>query len=305
MWMQILEAAGVPIFGKKFPGKWKDTIEAANSKGFYESVFRSGINFRTNPLPGSGEYLHPDDVRGTAVKVFVPGLTRTDRAFIDRVLVTMRPFREYHHSILRLYAMEHENKQRASEEALPPLPTIDPTLEWWSDNFGAIQDVLLKRLPAHFMSYHGALSDPNTLVREALGWLEIEGGDLDAGVAVVTDGMRTQRDVSTPDSPGIDDAAVAIFDELFQRIHERAGLDGDFIDALNDLNEKLEPLVIEARREVFEARRALDRDRKKRRAASLPEGSHSDPEAAVGAADRAETLHAALEHSDPSASDAP
>src|SRR5690606_3556008 len=103
MWMQILKASGLQLLGDAFPGRWGETIREANPDGFYESVYRRGINFQTNPHPQTGEYLHHDQTRDVAVKGFVPGLVRSDMAFITKVLATMRPWREYHHSVARLY----------------------------------------------------------------------------------------------------------------------------------------------------------------------------------------------------------
>ena len=73
MWMQVLHAAGVPILGKAFPRNWAKTLREANPEGFYESLLRNGIYFRTNPHPQTGKYFEPPHVEGYAVKVFIPG----------------------------------------------------------------------------------------------------------------------------------------------------------------------------------------------------------------------------------------
>ena len=53
------------------------------------------------------------------IKVFIPGLVRSDLAFIHRVVGTIRPWREYTTSLRRLYDMEdaflqEQPKKRAS-----------------------------------------------------------------------------------------------------------------------------------------------------------------------------------------------
>ena len=93
MWMQILRDGGIELIGEAFPKKWDQTIREANPHGFYESPLRRGINFTTNPHPQTGAYLAPEPTRNHAVKVFAPGLVRSDLAYIDRVVVTMRPWR--------------------------------------------------------------------------------------------------------------------------------------------------------------------------------------------------------------------
>src|SRR5262245_45563518 len=102
MWMQILEAAGLPLFGEKFSRAWEKNNAALNAEGFYETNLRLGINFETNPDPTTGAYIRPDQVTRHVVKVFIPGLIRTDLAFVGRVVATVRHWREYVQSIDRL-----------------------------------------------------------------------------------------------------------------------------------------------------------------------------------------------------------
>ena len=106
MWMQVLEAAGYKWIGQHYLGAWEKSIQAANPRGFYESRLRQGIFFATNPDPATGAFLPPDATRRHVVKVFIPGLIRTDLAYLDRALATLRPWREQVVSLRRLYAME-------------------------------------------------------------------------------------------------------------------------------------------------------------------------------------------------------
>ena len=94
MWMQILTAAGLPAVGEAFPKSWGDgPLREANPRGFFESTLRDGIAWHTNPDPRTGFYLHPDAARGHCVKVFLPGLARTDLAFVEGALLTVRDWR--------------------------------------------------------------------------------------------------------------------------------------------------------------------------------------------------------------------
>ena len=90
LWMQILAAAGLPVIGEKVPASWEALAAEFNPGGFYESELTAGIYYKTNPHPRSGAYLFPEQTREHAVKVFVPGLVRSDVAFIDRVIATVR-----------------------------------------------------------------------------------------------------------------------------------------------------------------------------------------------------------------------
>ncbi len=59
VWMQILEQGGIQILGDQFPANWKNLIEEANPKAYYESTLVQGINFRATPIrvPAPG-YRH-------------------------------------------------------------------------------------------------------------------------------------------------------------------------------------------------------------------------------------------------------
>lgn len=253
MWMQVLRAAGLPVIGEAFPGRWRDTIAEANRDGFYESRFRRGINFLTNPDAKTGVYLSPQSTRNHVVKIFVPGLVRSDVAFLDKVLVTVRPVREYCTSIERLYEIERTNQGRLDGVEPPPREHLHPALEWWDEVHGIVADVLVRGLPAHFVAYDATLDSPDATVREVIGWLGV--GDESAAVAAVLPERRTQRTTEAPELPGafgVDE--LALCDELYARIRERRGIDAEFIDRLNDANERLAPVVASERTRIRRAR---------------------------------------------------
>ncbi|MFW5921256.1 MAG: hypothetical protein ACOCUS_05395 [Polyangiales bacterium] len=259
MWMQILQAAGIEVIGDAFPKDWGDVLVEANPEGFYESIFRRGVFHATNPHPETGDYIHPDEARGVAVKVFIPGVVRSDLAFVERVLGTMRNWREYHGSLQRLYEMEHRNRNRLREQERPEPKHVSPALEWWAENYALIADHLTRRYPIHLMAYESVLAEPETLVREALGWLGR--GDADAAVASVDPALRTHVAEELPEVPGIEPEVAEVFDELYARVRDRAGLDGPFIDRLNDLDERLQPRIKEEMRELRRHRARVRRER--------------------------------------------
>ena len=76
-------------------------------------------------------YLHPSETRADVVKVFAEGVVHTDFAFLDRVLVSVRPWRAYTASMDRLWAVEDEALGRKPEERMPRL---HGALEWWRAN---------------------------------------------------------------------------------------------------------------------------------------------------------------------------
>ena len=140
MWMQAFVAANVEVIGQAFPKRWGDgALREANPDGFYESIYRDGVFFGTNPHPDTGEYVRPEATRDRVVKVFVPGVVRTELGFIGGVVANVRRWRDYEASVARLWALE--DRQRATESPDEPAPPRLPgALEWWAENFSLLRD---------------------------------------------------------------------------------------------------------------------------------------------------------------------
>lgn len=263
MWMQILIAAGFTPFGEAFPRKWGETIRDANKGGFYESILRSGIYWRTNPHPKTGAYFFPQQVEKHVVKVFIPGLVRSDRAFIGSVVATMRPWREYEASLERLYAMEDENRAQGK----PRPPRMPPVLEWWHENYLLLRDIATRRYRVHVQSYDGLLQDPEAVIRKVVGW--IGHGDADAAVNAVNPELRTQEQ---PVSTSIEPEFAQLFDELYHTVHTGQPIRRELLEALNTANAKLGP-------RVAEHTKAIQRERRRRKAERRAEGRRKALEA--------------------------
>ncbi len=263
MWMQVLIAAGFPAFGEAFPRRWGQTIKDANPNGFYESMLRQGIYYRTNPHPQTGEYFFPEQVEHHVVKVFIPGLVRSDRAFIGKVIATVRPWREYEASLERLHTMEDAAHEHA---AGPPPQRMPPALEWWSENFMLLRDIAIRRYPVYVQSYEGLLQEPDKVIRTIIRWLGH--GDADAAIRAVRPENRTQVQ---PVSNRVEQRFADRFDELYALVRAGKGLDEAFVAKLNATNEQLLPLV-------QAHQRAIAVDRKKRRQAAHGQKSGSELE---------------------------
>jgi hypothetical protein len=248
MWMQILTAAGLPAFGEAFPRNWDQTLKDANPDGFYESILRQGIYYRTNPHPQTAAFFHPSQVQRHVVKVFIPGLVRTDLAYVGKVVATMRHWREYQRSLERLYAMEDEKRKPDS----PAPERMPPWLEWWEENFALMRDILVRRHSIHVQSYDGLLADPTAVVTKVIEWLGDPELDVAAAIAAVRPGNRTQH---RPEVDGVPAAAAAVFDELYQSIDEHHGLSRTLMEQLNATQRELAPLVQEHRKRLGPGRR--------------------------------------------------
>jgi hypothetical protein len=247
MWMQILTAAGFPAFGEAFPRNWDSTIKGANPDGFYESILRQGIYYRTNPHPQSGAFFHPGQVVRHVVKVFIPGLVRTDLAYIGKVVATVRHWREYQRSLERLYAMEDEHRKPDA----PPPARMPPWLEWWEENFSLVRDLLTRRYSVHVQSYDGLLRDAPSVIGKVLDWLGDAEVDRAAAIAAVHPENRTQ---TRPEVQEVPAALATIFDDLYGTIDEGQALSRPLMEVLNRTHRELAPQLIEHRRRVAAAR---------------------------------------------------
>jgi hypothetical protein len=267
LWMQILIAAGIPYFGEAFPREWQATLKEANKEGFYESMLRAGIYYATNPHPVTGAYIFPEQVERHCVKVFIPGLVRTDRAFIGRVIASVRPWREYEASLRRLYAME--DAETAKNEAGEPPVRMPPALEWWAENFALVRDIYIRRYAVHAQTYDELLRDPEKVIRQTVKWLGM--GDADKAM---TAPKPENRNFEKPRSTSVEPEIAEVFDELHQVIDEHRELAGSFLLKLNAINEKLAPQIAEHKRLVLAdvaARRA------KRKPGAAGDASPAEP----------------------------
>lgn len=272
MWMQILVAAGFEVIGERFPGDWPALLASANQDGYWESQLLGGVYYRTNPHPITGAFLFPEQTKFHAVKILVPGLLRSDLAYIDRVIATVREPRQFAASRVRLRELT------ASQFALEPHEQIlrhelPPALEWWVDNFALLRDLGTRRYAAHVCSYQSLLEDPERSIAEVLRWLGR--GDLARAVAAVRPERQTQHAtklgqlgqlaIAPNDPPGSGDLLdvepqdLAVFDELYDHIHRGEPLTAAFLTKLNDTDVRLRPRLLahEAQARVSAARAML------------------------------------------------
>jgi len=276
MWMQLMNAAGIPVIGEKFMRNWETTIRDANPHGFYESPLRRGLYYRTNPDPRSGMYLTERDMRGQALKVFIPGLVRTERAYIERVVATMRNWREYGASLSRLHEMESESRRATGKERSAERVRMPPVLEWWRENYMLMRDVAIRQYPVFMVSYDNVVSNPSEILPRVFTWLGA--GDGAAAIAHVDADVRTQR-AATIDAPeDVEPEIAEVFDEFYGRIHEGVAIDAPFIERLNATDEALQERIAQAMAHVRVDALARRREQRKlrRERAAIDEGSHEE-----------------------------
>ena len=248
MWMQLLTAAGFPPIGEAFPRSWDQTIKDANPGGFWESTLRRGIYHETNPDPATGAYLFPQATERHVVKVFIPGLIRSDRAFIGKAIATIRPWRQYVRSVTRLYEMEQEARNELTNGAAPAPVVMEPVIEWWVENFSLISDIVTRRYPFYMVAYDSVLTEPEKTLQDLFRWLGE--GDVERAVAEVSPELRTQHEGTRTedewDSCGLGQDVIDTFDALYALVRDKSPLDQTFVDRLNETNRTLGERIEEA-----------------------------------------------------------
>jgi hypothetical protein len=261
MWMQILVAAGFEAIGEPFPGDWPALLHEANPDGFWESQLLGGVYYRTNPHALTGSFLFPDQTHFHAVKILIPGLVRSDLAYIDRVIATVREWREFVASRERLRELNRRHEQELGLEVHEQLMRLElpPALEWWVDNFALLRDIATRRYAAHVCSYQSLLDDPERAIAEVLAWLGR--GDAARAVAAIKPERRTIRAPAEPpgEGPDIEAEFAEVFDELYDHIHKGTPLTAAFLTKLNHTDARLRPRLLahEARARVAAAQAML------------------------------------------------
>lgn len=243
MWMQAFVAAGVDVIGHAFPKNWGEgALRDANPDGFYESIYRDGIFFATNPHPGTGEFLRAEQTRARVVKVFVTGVVRTELAFIGGVVANVRRWRDYEASVTRLWALE--DQQRAVEAPNEPTPMRVPgALEWWAENFSLVRDRHQRGYPLVMQTYEQVLAEPERFVRRAFDvFAEQSGvhGDVEAAVAAVKPSARTQKAHA---SDSVEPRIAQVFDDFYGAVESGTPIEGALLKMLVKTDRELLPQV--------------------------------------------------------------
>jgi len=235
VWMQILQGGGFQILGEMFPAHWKDLMEQANPKGFYESTLVQGINYHTNPDPNSGAWIPPDKVTRVGVKIFADGLVKTDYAYITNVIFTIRKWQECAASQVR---MDEIRTKSSAPDGIEPnaerAQELPPGFRWWQANFSIIKDTRTRRYPAAVFSYAALLENPEKIIGAAFKWLG--GGNAAAAVSVVEQSLRTQKNIRLPN---IDHDYSEVFDEFYNTLHSNQQITPAFYAKLVETDKKI------------------------------------------------------------------
>ena len=222
LWMQMLAAAGLPIVGEPFAAEL-EALKDANPQGFFESEHRYGVQ---------GD---PAELRGQVVKMFVPGVVETGEDELERVIFSIRPWREHVASTRTFEALEASALETAIPQAMPA------DLEWWFENYCLFGDFADRDYPMMIVAYDRVLDEPRVTAERALTYLDQDLAKAGAMAAVVDPALR-RADPSAVTSE-LPTEILATFDALYGRIRQREPFDDAFVDQLGATHEALMPLI--------------------------------------------------------------
>ncbi len=222
LWMQMLAAADLPIVGQKFSEEL-EVLAEANPKGFYESVHRYGVQ---------GD---PADLAGCVLKMFVPGVIEADEEDLERVILTLRPWREHVVSAAAFEKLESAALGTQVPQAMPA------DLEWWFENYCLLSDFSDRDYPMMVVAYDLLLEKPRETAERALVYLDADPAKADAMAAAVDPALRrADPALATSELPP---EVLETFDALYARVRGREAFDDAFVDRLGETHETLMPLI--------------------------------------------------------------
>ena len=222
LWMQMLAAAGLPVMGEPFaPGL--EPLAAANPRGFFESEHRYGVQ---------GD---PAELVGVALKMFAPGVVEADEEDLERVILTLRPWREHVVSATRFEALEAEALGTEVPQSMPP------DLEWWFENYCLLSDFSERDYPMMVVAYDLLLEKPRATAERALVYLDADPAKADTMAAQVDPTLR--RADPTEATSSLSPTILETFDALYARVRDREPFDDAFVERLGVTHEALMPLI--------------------------------------------------------------
>jgi hypothetical protein len=207
----MMEEAGFQILGEKFPKAFKEKIHVKNKQGFYESKFiDEGIHNRNCPWNSS---LHENSV----AKVFCHGIQFTDRAYINKVVVMVRDWREQEESWKQL-------KEISGDKPKYPLG-----YDFFWEYCTFLDDYGKRNFPALVVDYAELLKNPEALSSSLKTFLGV--GRWDLSPKRVQPKMRIVK--SSALSKNKSESPFEIFLDGFYKRLKVGNLDSEFRTSIN------------------------------------------------------------------------
>ena len=196
----------------------------------------------------------------------MPGVIRSERAYISHLVANVREWREYEASVLRLYQLERDGMAAAGQPVPEDSVYFPPAYEWWMENFALVRDISLRRYPARLMTYDQVLDDPVGTLTGVLAWLGR--GDLAAALPTIQPAYRTQ---TRPSSDSVPPALARVFDDLYAGVAAQKPFPESLLRDLNATNRALLPELTEIQHRVAVAQSRSPKGPAPTRPAGLPD----------------------------------
>jgi len=203
--MQMLDKAGFITIGEKFPEAWDKKMYGKNKEGFFESKFiDQGVNNSTSP------FTHRDDTELSAVKVFTPGLLKTDFHYITKVIVMVRDWREQVESLKKLYKVSSDGVNKYPDG-----------YEYFFAYKNFLDDFLKRGYETCIIDYNDLLQNPEENCERLKSFFGV--GRWDLAKNQVKDKLNTVKDKVAKSgnhklNPDVEDSFAEMLDKLYNAI---------------------------------------------------------------------------------------
>lgn len=214
MMMQMAEEAGFHCQGEKYPKAWADRgakVQDYNPDGFYEvlGIVDNGANNLNMMHP-------PKSVEHDFIKIFSSGLPRTDGAYLEKVVLCIRDWRDQVRSWKALKAANtllKPKKEVKVSDINEHKNKYPDGYEWFYDYYQIVKDLVKRRYPLVVVDHDDLIDNTKKEVESLKAFFRVGRWDL-AGKKVRKD-LREKLD-------GIDlvvsDELSAMLDSIYEGI---------------------------------------------------------------------------------------
>lgn len=190
-----LHESGLSVLGANAPTSHAELLEPTS---WWDDPFNAGVFFETNPHRSSGRYLHPEPTASSVVVMSPEGVTMSDPAYLDRVIVVVRPWR-----------------------------TSKAPLEWLSTIYDQLADSALRRYPTWIRVAEHLCREPHRASQELVSFV---GEDI-----ALTYVEAALAELQTRPELRVDDPNALILDEVYGALREGTGLSDALVARVNEV----------------------------------------------------------------------
>lgn len=194
-----LHAAGLDMQGDA-PASLEATLAAPHR--YWKDALNEGVFFETNPF--KGRYLLPGPTQNLGVVMTSLGVTKSDPAYLDQVIVLLRSWR-----------------------------CCEEPMDWLRTMYEQVADSLLRRYPTWLMTYESLTSDPAS-AHELAAFLgtatKNDAKKIDAAKLAALSTRLPALETQHHEHPH-----AALLDELYATLRTRSDLSDELVEQMNEV----------------------------------------------------------------------